>query len=72
MRFLKVSLGALVASVAASVVLAGCASVPADRGGSVATDLFKSRSALAASVPVARTAVDSQAEVTNILSKPAP
>jgi cobalt-zinc-cadmium efflux system outer membrane protein len=70
MRFLKVSLGALVASVAASVVLAGCASVPTDRGGSVATDLLKSRSALAASVAVARTVVDPQAEVTNILSKP--
>jgi cobalt-zinc-cadmium efflux system outer membrane protein len=70
MRFFKVFLGALVASVAATVGLAGCASVPADRGGSVATDLVNSRSALAASMALVRTAVDPQAEVTNILSKP--
>lgn len=62
--------GALIASVTASAMLASCANVPVDRGGSVAVDFLKSRSALAASVPVASVAGNQQAAVASVIAKP--
>jgi len=70
MNFPRSFFGGLVACVAASMVLAGCASVPADRGGSVSTDLLKSRSALAASIPLTSDSAIAQSEVANIIAKP--
>lgn len=70
MIFPRSFFGGQFACVAASMVLLGCASVPADRGESVSTDLLKSRSALAASIPLASGSANAQPEVANIIAKP--
>jgi cobalt-zinc-cadmium efflux system outer membrane protein len=54
-------------AIAVGVVLSGCASVPEDRGAAVATDLLKTRSALAASVPIA---VNSRSGAADMLANP--
>ncbi len=51
------------------ILLAGCAAIPADRGGSVTTALLEPRSSLAASIPVKGTG-DTQTEVAKILAEP--
>lgn len=61
--------GAMAAGMA-SILLAGCATVPADRSGSVSTELLKPRSALAASVGVAKAPADVQSIVAGIAAKP--
>lgn len=56
-------------AVTTSILLVGCATIPADRGSSVTADLLQPRSALAASFPLAR-AGDAQSEVAKILAAP--
>ncbi len=57
-------------ALSASLLLAGCASLPEDRGGSVATELLATRSDTAASVPVSDVARDTQSEVAKVLATP--
>jgi cobalt-zinc-cadmium efflux system outer membrane protein len=56
-------------AVAASLLLVGCATIPADRGESVTTTLLESRSTLAASIAIAG-AGNAQTEVAKILAEP--
>lgn len=57
-----------VAGALASMVLAGCATVPADRGASVSNELLVSRSSVLGRIPVR--ADEQQQEVTNLLATP--